>query len=349
MILTPFIMDGGNSDIKTNAPTGATREDKFPHQLAMLTESAYRRETARAGVNPDEYFVVNGQPYVIGKKALRQGFELQHGARRYNQEYYGVFAAIAMTRAFCKSKRNVFFVGTHAPGDVDYGGDLMTSVANTWNVEWRGKMHTIEVVDATTLDEPLSGYYSYALRKDGKGYAHKDVSKGVSLVIDAGAYTTDIVVIDPEGDIDYSTAQSRRIGVLSAVEKFEADFRSDNRLLLKNTPDFDRRKSHDAFRSGVFDLRGLGQHSCEDQAAPLRTELAMDILNFYATYGGDGNFDTIILTGGGCALLENELRYRMTHNNIVLAGDTASLEMANVRGASKWYRMHDELGTFDEP
>lgn len=348
MLLTPFVLDAGNAQIKSSSPKGAVKEDCFPHIITKMQEGDWRRVMARAGVPDEDYFRVNGIPYAIGKKAHRHGqFERQFGASRYNQEYYGVFLAVAMARVFRRSRKNVFLMGSHPPGDVDYRDDLMAAACRHWQVEWRGETFEFDVIDANTFDEPLGGWANVILRKDGRGYANSKVNNGVTLVIDIGAYTTDGLVIDPGGQIDYSTGDSAKVGVLKAVEQFKKDFRSANRLLTKDVPDFDEEKVHDAIRTGMFDLRGLGKHDCAAEANEICNDLVSRVVNFYDGYGGAANYDYIILTGGGSALLETRLRQAINHNNIIL-GDTdiSSLHMANVRGGLKWYRMHEELGTF---
>lgn len=347
--LTPFVLDAGNANIKSRTLTGAVREDCFPHALVQMTESDWKRVMSRSGVPDEDYFRVNGTPFAVGKKALRHGtFERQHGAARYTQEYYGVFLAVAMTRAFRKSKRNVFLMGSHAPGDVDYRDDLMAAAVHPWRVEWRGQEFTFDVVDANTFDEPLGGWANMILRKDGRGYANAAINDGVTLVLDLGAYTLDGLVIDPGGEIDYSTARSTHIGVLRAVDQFKRDFRTENRLLTKDVSDFDELKVHDAFRTGQFDLRGLGKHDVQPLINELVSALVNDVMNFYDTYGGAANYDCILLTGGGSALLEERLRAAIRHNYVLTADrDVKNLHMANVRGGMKWWMMHDALGTWE--
>lgn len=351
--LKPFIQDGGRAGVKTTNNAIGGREDHFIHAFAQISEQEYRRETGRSGAQTDDYFRVNGIPYVIGTKAIRKGFTLQLGQNRYNENYYGVLAAIAMTRGFRRSTYNIFWVGTHAPEDVDYTDDLLYSIVkpHPWHVEWRDDVYEFHVVDGTTIDEPLAGYYNAILRKDGRAFSRKDIERGATIMMDIGGQTTDIGVIDPHGEIDYSTFDSKDIGVLNAVERFGRDFRTDNRTLMKGT-EIDRMELHTALRTGLLNLRGLNPrgksgYDVSQQAEMIRRELAYEAVNFYDSYGGAGLYDTLILTGGGGALLEKELRTGIHHNNIVLADRQADdLHMANARGALKWYLMHEMLKTF---
>lgn len=347
----PFIADMGRADIKTATMHPVKDEDYFQHAIAQISDGEYRRETRRAGAQADDYFIVNGLPYVIGHKAIRRGFKLQLGQNRYNENYYGVLGAIAMARLLQQSAANVFWIGTHAPEDVDYVEDLLYSIVKTWHVEWRGETHTFEVIDGVTIDEPLAGYYNAVLRHDGRAYADRRIVSGTTLMLDTGGFTTDAGVIDPDGDIDYSSFDSQHIGVLDAVENFGRDFRSENRTLLKGV-ELDRTQLHHALRTGILDLRGLNQpgtpgYDVSQHAGLIREGLANEVVNFYDRYGGAAYFNTLILTGGGSALLERELTDKIRHNNIILADKRATeLHMANARGARKWYLMHEMLRTF---
>ena len=59
--------------------------------------------------------------------------------------------------------------------------------------------------------------------------------------------------------------------------------------------------------------------------------------------GGALAWDTIILTGGGSALLQNKLLPILKHANVILADQLESLHLANVRGGLKLWRLYDSL------
>lgn len=353
----PFIADMGRAAVKSaivGARRGQKSEDMFDHIFAEITMQKYQRALARAGANAENFFIVNGVPYVIGIQALREGFQLKQQETRYTAEYYGVLGAIAMARLFQRSTDNVFWVGTHAPEDVDYIDDLLAAICNTqWQVEWCGNEYTFDVVDGNTIDEPLAGYYNTVLRADGQAYAAKNrpIVRGTTLMLDIGGYTTDFGVIDPNGEIDYTTFESRHIGILENVRRFGEDMRTSYRRLLQGS-DVPPKTFEDALATGVLDLRGLNEpgtsgYDVSIEAAAVRSMLANDVVNFYETYGGAAQYNTLILTGGGTALLEKELRSRIRHNNIVFADDKPNeVQMANARGARKWYQMMQMMGVF---
>lgn len=347
-VTTPFWVDSGNVRIKTaTASAAALHEDSFPHLRSEISSQEYTRNSKRDGHAQESLFTVNGVHYIVGERANRHSpIPRQHGAKRYTREYYGVYAAIGMARLFRRSKKNIFLVGSHPCEDVDYTEDLMMAAIGTWTVEWRGQSFTFEVVDATTLDEPLGGFHNAILRKDGRGYADKNIEKGITLTLDIGAFTTDGVMIDPGGDIDYSSADSAHIGILHAVQQFEKDFRTENRTLLKGVT-LDESQTFEAIRTGRYNLRGLGDVDCSLLANEMCMSLINDVIAFQDKYGGSNQYDTLLFTGGGSALLEKYIRERVRHNHIVFADkDMTTMQMANVRGLGKWYMMHDAIGTF---
>lgn len=59
--------------------------------------------------------------------------------------------------------------------------------------------------------------------------------------------------------------------------------------------------------------------------------------------GGALAWDTIILTGGGSALLNEKLLPILKHDNVVLANQLESLHLANVRGGLKLWRLYEAL------
>ena len=89
---------------------------------------------------------------------------------------------------------------------------------------------------------------------------------------------------------------------------------------------------------------GGRKFSCEQDVG----EATSLFLNQFAdTYqrlaGGALGWDTIILTGGGSALLYQKIKPLLKHNNIMLADNTDALHLANVRGGLKFWRLYDAL------
>jgi hypothetical protein len=59
--------------------------------------------------------------------------------------------------------------------------------------------------------------------------------------------------------------------------------------------------------------------------------------------GGALGWDSIILTGGGSALLYDKLLPILNHEGVILADDIESIHFANVRGGLKLWRLYEAL------
>jgi hypothetical protein len=69
------------------------------------------------------------------------------------------------------------------------------------------------------------------------------------------------------------------------------------------------------------------------------------IANAWRTKAGSGgDFDSVILTGGGSALLSEYLMPMLNHPQVMLADDSAKLHMANVRGGLKLWKFYEAEG-----
>ncbi len=153
MDMSVMILDAGNSIIKAKIAQREGGEIAFPHALQPLTESEYSAVLSRAGKKnpPPDYVRVNGQPYVVGESAERHGVITQrNGAARYNQEYYGVFAAVALARLYSHS-REVMIFGSHPPSDVKFRKDSLESLIGGWTIEIVGTEKTLRIVYANTF------------------------------------------------------------------------------------------------------------------------------------------------------------------------------------------------------
>jgi hypothetical protein len=343
--MSVLVLDAGNSIIKGKITRREQGEITFPHALRRLTESEYQKILSRARTNGSakDYIRVNGTPYVIGESAERHGLvSKRSGAARYTRDYYGVLATAVLAQLYGRG-REVAVFGSHAPGDVKFREDLMRSVIGDWEVEMGESRANFKVIYANTFDEPVGGLMNVLLTEDGQHYQHAHVGDGRSLVIDIGGFTTDFLAVNPGGEVDYSLARSVPLGIQSVISNFEDSFRANHLEAVKDTPVLPPERVRRAIATGVFEGGGR-KFSCEQDVE----EATSLFLNQFAdTYqrlaGGALAWDTIILTGGGSALLHDKLKPLLKHSNIMLADDLESLHFANVRGGMKLWRLYDAL------
>lgn len=343
--MSVMVLDAGNSIIKAKIARRERGEVAFPHALKPLTEAEYSNIKARAsttGLSLD-YIRVNGQPYVAGPSAERHGVPIQRtGAARYTRDYYGVLAAAALGRLYERS-REVSVFGSHPPGDVKFRQDLMEAVIGDWHVEVSGRERHFRVSYANTFDEPVGGLMNVILTEDGQHYQHSNISGGRALVIDIGGFTTDWLAVNPGGEVDYSLARSVPIGIQNVVTDFEESFRANNLQAVKDTPVLSPERVRHAIATGVFEGGGR-RYPCQDEVREATSLLLNRIADTYQRIaGGALGWDSIILTGGGSAVLYDKLLPILNHEHVILADDIESIHLANVRGGLKLWRLYEAL------
>jgi hypothetical protein len=340
--MSVLVLDAGNSIIKAKIANGETA---FPHALQPITEGEYQKIISRASINGNsaDYIRVNGKPYVVGESAERHGVLVQRsGSARYTRDYYGILALAALARLYGQG-REVAIFGSHAPGDVKYRQDLMKSVIGEWTVEVGKRETSFRVIYANTFDEPVGGLMNVLLTEDGQHYQHANVGEGRSLVIDIGGFTTDWLAVNPGGVVDYGLARSIPLGIQQVITDFEESFRANNMEVVKDISVLPPAKVRQAITTGIFEGGGK-KYPCGEYV----NEATSLFLNRFAdTYqrvaGGALSWDTIILTGGGSALLHQRLLPILKHGNVMLAARLDSLHLANVRGGLKLWRLYDTL------
>jgi len=343
--MSVMVLDSGNSIIKAKIARRQNGEVDFPHAMKQLTESEFEKITNRAGLqnHSKDYLRINGKPYVVGESAERHGLITQRtGAARYTRDYYGIFAAATLGRLYDRS-REISVFGSHPPGDVQFRQDLMEAVVGDWTVEIQGKERQFRVSYANTFDEPVGGLMNVILTEDGQHYQHTNINGGRALVIDIGGHTTDWLAVNPGGEIDYSLARSIPLGIQSVLADFEESFRSNNLEAVKDTPVLPPERIRQALVTGVFEGGGR-KYPCRQEIEEATSLMLNRVADTYQRIaGGALSWDSIILTGGGSALLYQKLNPVLNHENVILADETECLHLANVRGGMKLWRLYEAL------
>ncbi len=210
-----------------------------------------------------------------------------------------------------------------------------------WHVEFKGEERAYQMAYAQAFDEPQGGLMNVMLTPDGKKYQRVDLKAGRVLVIDIGGRSTDWLAMNPGGQVDYSLNESSEIGILDVVRDFERSFRRTNRDFVKAVPVLPPDRVRRAIRTGVFEGSGK-QIPCENEAREATSKLTNRIASTYHSVAGGGvDFDAIILTGGGSAMLRERLEPILNHNCILLADNEAAIHFANVRGGRKLWNLLD--------
>jgi hypothetical protein len=320
-------------------------EVAFPHALRQLTGSEYQRILSRAktGNGVEDYMKINGTPYAVGESAERHGVIVQRsGTARYTRDYYGVLAAAALMRLYGRG-REVKVFGSHPPGDVGFRDDLMQAVVGEWQGETAEGHANFRVSYVNTFDEPVGGLMNVLLAEDGQHYQHAHIGDVRSLVIDIGGFTTDFLAVNPGGTVDYSLAQSVPLGIQTVIADFEKSFRSNNLETVKDTSVLPPNRLRQAIATGIFNGGGQ-QFNCSEDVEEATSLFINRFADAYQNLrGGSLAWDTLILTGGGSALLYSRIKPILKHKNVILADEVETLHLANVRGGMKLWRLYEKL------
>jgi hypothetical protein len=153
--MSVMVIDMGNSIIKAKISRRDRSEVAFPHAFRQLTEIDFEKILFRQQINgtTQDYFRVNGKPYVVWESAERHGLITKRsGTARYTKDYCGVLAAISLARLYDRG-REVAVFASHPPGDVKYRKDLMKSVIGEWEVESGHSKSGFRVIYVNTFDE----------------------------------------------------------------------------------------------------------------------------------------------------------------------------------------------------
>lgn len=308
-------------------------EGRFPSTLAELSAAEWQRAVGNGKPRPG-LVKVNSKFYAVGQAARRHVLkERPKGSARYTSEYYGVMLAYAFTQMFADDDHTVRLFASHAPQDVAFAGNLVAAAKRTWEVESTNGLQHFEVKDVVTYDEPVGGYAHYAFTKQGKERAGVDGK--TALVIDIGGYTTDKTVIDPDGSVDMLTIGSTRTGTLQVFEQFERDLRDHNLQEFSGVDDLDMRRLETAIMTGQYPY-GKRTIECAQEAFEAKQGLVNDVIAIIKAAGGAAQFDMILLTGGGSALVYGELCAAFDGIEFVLVDDNREmLGYATVYGGGK--------------
>jgi hypothetical protein len=334
-----LVLDAGNSIIKAKTEE---KEIDFPHALHLLTEIEYNNIMTRSGFSgpPTDYMVINGKPFVFGESAERHGMlTIRSGAARYTRDYYGIIMATALARVF-EQGGEVSLFGSHAPGDVEYRKDLMLSAIGEWRVRRADREVVFRVTYANTFDEPVGGLMNVLLTTDGLHYQHNDIRHGRTLVIDIGGHTTDWLAVNPGGEVDYSLNESTPIGIQGVMKDFERSFRANHREVTKDVARLPPIRVREAIKTGVFSGGGRS-YPCEGEVNEATSVLLNGIRDTYQKVaGGALPWDTIVLTGGGSAMLYERLLPILNHERVILSDRSDENHLANVRGGLKLWKLY---------
>lgn len=329
-----FVLDFGNARWKWFDPRSNEYGD-CRHAIVPLTDNEWNKVVGR-GQAPEGFIRVNGTPFVVGDSARRYLIpERPKGASRYKAEYYGVGLCYALSETLKRTMRNITLFASHSPQDIKYARNISAAARGRWVVESRYGELDFEVRDVQTFDEPLGGYTHFVFTEKGLERKKNPLAHVTTLVIDVGGYTVDVCAVDPEGEIDILSLKSTRTGILEMTSAFEAELRGNNATLFQDTGDIDIRKVELAILTGEFRF-GKSTIDCHSEAQAAINELVNDVVQIITTAGGVANYEVMLVTGGGAAMIYDTLEQALPRALFMMAEPQRDLmKYANAFGGAK--------------
>lgn len=338
-------LDCGNAQVKA---LSNQYQVVFPHGLVELTPHELNELSLRGELGKDKaLYCVNGTWYKVGQRALQTGSaSLRYGESRYVDSYYGVLAAVAMFEVFnTPPAGGVFIMGSHTPKDAIYRQDLILSVRGSrglkWSVEHMGVRKDFTVTDAAGIDEPVGVYRHAVLADDGSHFRadNRPLRKGVTLILDIGGFTS-AWSIARDGLLDYAAGGSHVRGILHVLDDLEALIRSEYRQRLKGAQRLDPIALRAALKTGKYDAAGAGKLDVAALVNQAVTPLMNDLDGIFQRFGGLSFAHSVLLGGGGGAVLEGRIRESFQHPRIVTADPEPNrLHFATAEGGLKTIRL----------
>jgi len=341
--MADFVLDFGNARIKWFEPRQSATGDAR-HAVVQLTDAQWDAMIGRGKPAPG-FLRVNGAPFAIGDAARRYIIQDRpKGASRYRENYYGVGLCYAMAEAFKRSVRKVNLIASHPPIDIAYAPSLIAAAKKYWHVETVHGVTEFEVTDVFTFDEPLGGYSHFVFTENGQERKRNPLLTLTTLVIDAGGYTVDVAAVDAGGEIDPISLKSTRTGVLDVFEQFETELRSNNSTMFQDTGDIDAKKIEASLLGGQFKF-GKVMIDCRHEANAALNAFVNDVVQVINSAGGVANYEAMLLTGGGAALIYDRLVDALPRAEFLLAEPQLPLmKYANVFGGAKLVAMLRRIG-----
>lgn len=334
-------LDVGHAEVKVyNRLTG--KRVVFRSILAALDDATWRHATAQ-GIPPG-YALVNGAPYAYGDAA--RGFRKTRptGANRYTEVNYGVMAALAMNAVIDNVRpAHVHLMGMYPPVDHDYVPHQRAAVLaprKGWSVD-TGEKSTFKVLSFTAIDEPIGGVLHFMFTHEGAEKANNPLVNARTLVIDSGGHTLDLTAIDPNGEVDWSSARSFDIGLLPELERLGKLLRAREMTRFRGVHEFPRERLEEALYTGRYRY-GRVDLDCQKESEQIKYGLLNAIDDAIQMFGDKTNYDALLLTGGGAHLLHSIITEAYPDLYVYLAErDHDKALFANVFGASKFLSLRE--------
>lgn len=330
----PLVVDTGNAAVK--AVFGA-QQIKFPHAIAEITDAEYNSIRFNKDYQRGEIITVDGVHYAVGESALSYRVMTRQRRAKYSRDYSGVLFASVVARAFdvipneLPQEIRVFI--SHAPSDKEVNSVVKSAILGKWDIESGDNRLRFSVKDAKSFSEPVGSYFRQAFIRNRNKWETPLAGRVVG-VLDIGGGTCSSLGVSRNAKEIEAYAGNGEQGINTAIDRLK-------KLLDANHPDVFS-KAPPSWERMVEAVRNGGEYTAYGRPMDIVAEIekAMNpLLNevmalWHGKMGSGRDIDTLILTGGGSAILWNALVQSIDFGNIIAGDEFDYIEFANALGAS---------------
>ncbi len=323
------------------------------HALHETNETTYSDlSESYSDLGTHQFIKWNNRYFILGEAAFAAASDVKplQGRAKYHKHYFGVLfmsGLLQLMRNSVMPERINVFAG-YPPGDRAQKENLQKSLLGRWSLDSLGKKIETYVDFAAGYDEIVGGAMNVALATDGtRIVGHPLTTDGPTIAVDIGGGTTDFLRLGRNGMPDYTKIASRRVGINDAVATFKKLFDRKHKAHLDDALNgLPIERIYECFFDSQHRVRLMGTSylDCKDIYKQSINPILNAIRDAFAEFSqGAVNYNYVLLTGGGCGLLECELREQIfpryeKAGAIFLAEEKTEILYANVRGARKLIR-----------
>jgi hypothetical protein len=263
---------------------------------------------------PPQYALVDGRFMCFGETAQRyRSAPRPTGAARYSRDYYGALALYALARFILFEKPraagvvSVTLNVTYPPLDALYASELPLLLLGLHKVTLSSGTVDFEIARVITTPEPVAGALNLAFSARGEQVKNNPLRQSTLLVVDVGGYSSDLALVFEGSATVFPNNPGARIGTLETLREMEQRMRRRYRDEFRSIGDIDISRLDRALREGKFPY-GSRFLDMEEDALHLRQTLANKVASLIQGVGGAGNFDRVIMPGGGSPIIIQLLR-----------------------------------------
>lgn len=330
----PLVIDTGNASVK--AVIGA-QSIKFPHAIAEITEAEYKSIRNNKDYQRGEIITVDDVHYAVGESAAAYRVLNRQRRAKYSRDYSGVLFASVVARAFDmmpnEMPSEIRVIISHAPSDKEVNGIVKGAVLGKWDIESGENRFKFTVKDAKSFSEPVGSYFKQAFIRNRNRWETPLAGRMVGVLDIGGGTCSSLGVARNAKEIEAYAGNGEQ-GINTAIDRLK-------KLLDANHPEVFS-KAPPSWERMVEAVRNGGTYTAYGRPMDIRAELdkALNpLLNevmalWHGKMGSGRDLDTLILTGGGSAILWNALIQSIDFGTIMAGDELDYIEFANAQGAS---------------